>query len=249
MTKKIIGLLLVVSISSCGGGGYQKNPVDVLIRDMSDAKSFSIILYDMDVKGNFSKEYFHQYRIIETVDSNPDDELPGETDEVTTEWLQVPEKYFEKNVDNMGMEIAAKSDDGTVTKVASPPGYSNYVGNSQYGQWRTHRDGYSFWEFYGQYAFMRSMFNLATFPARRSYYDDYRGGYYGSRPYYGPRSSGVPTYGTNSRYSSQHKSNSSWSKNPRKNSFTQRVNNSVKRSNSRYSSSRSMRSRSGGTGK
>ncbi len=249
MTKNIIGLSLIVLFSGCGGGGYEKNPVDILIRDMSGSKSFSIILYDMDVKGNFSKEYFHQYRIIETVDSNPNDDLPGETDEVTTEWLQVPKSHFEKNVDNMGMEIAAKSDDGTVTKVASPPGYSNYVGNSQYGQWRTHHDGYSFWEFYGQYAFMRSMFNLATFPARRSYYDDYRGGYYGSRPYYGPRTSGVPTYGTNSRYSSQHKSNTSWSKNPRKNSFTQRVNNSVKRSNSRYSSSRSMRSRSGGRGK
>ncbi|MEM0941458.1 MAG: hypothetical protein AAF600_14865 [Bacteroidota bacterium] len=248
MIRNIGVIILLVFISGCGGG-YTKNPVDILIRDMTDAKSFSIILYDMDVKGNFSKEYFHQYQIIETMDENPTDSMPGETSEVITEWLQVPRDYFEKNADNMGMEIAAKNDNGQVTKVASPPGYSNYVGNTQYGQWRTHRDGYSFWEFYGQFAFMQSMFNLATYPVRRSYYDDYRGGYYGNRPYYGPKTSGVPTYGTNSKYTSQHRSNSSWSKNPRSNAFTRRVNNSVKRSSSRYSSSSSMRSRSRGVGK
>jgi len=240
MFKNTIAIITLALVTACGSS-YTKNPVDILIRDMTDTEAFSIILYDMDVQGNFSKKYFHQYRIIETKGDN--------TDEVTTEWLQVPEGYFEQNINNMGMEIAAKNEEGKVTKTASPPGYSNYVGNSRYGEWRRDSSGTSFWHFYGQYAFMRSMFNLATFPARRSYYDDYYGGYYGRRPYYGPRNSGVPTYGTNSKYSSQHKSNSSWSKNPRKNSFTNRVNNSVSRSNSRYDSFSSMRSRSGGFGK
>ena len=69
----------------------------------------------------------------------------------------------------MGMEIAAKSADGEVTKTAAPPGYNNYVGNSQYGQWQQGSNGQSFWAFYGQYALMSSLFNMATFPARRSY--------------------------------------------------------------------------------
>ena len=248
MLKNSIAIIVIAILTSCGSS-YKKNPVDILIRDMSGVEAFSIILYDMDVQGNFSKDYYHQYRIIKTKGDNPNDNLPGETSEVTTEWLQVPEEHFEQNINNMGMEIAAKSEDGKVTKTASPPGYSNYVGNSRYGQWRNDSSGNSFWHFYGQYAFMRSMFNLASFPVRRSYYDDYYGGYYGRRPYYGPSSSGVPTYGTNSKYSTQHRTNSSWMKNPRRNSLTRRVNNSISRSNSRYNSSNSMRSRSGGTGK
>lgn len=234
--------LFLVFLSSCGGKEFVKNPVDILIRDMTDSESFSILLYDMDVQGNFSKDYFHKYRIIETKN--------GETDELTTDWIEVPKDHFERNVDNMGMEIAAKSPDGEVSKVASPPGYSSYVGNEKYGTWRQ-RDGYSFWEFYGQYAFLSTMFNMATFPVRRSYYNDYYGNYRGRRPYYGPSTGGTTMYGTGSTYANRHKSNTSWSRNPRSNSFRQRVNNSVSRSRSgsRYSSSSSMRSRGGGFGK
>lgn len=225
---------------SCGKE-FKRNPVDILIRDMTTSESFSILLYDMDVQGNFSKDYFHKYRIIETKNN--------ETDEVITDWLQVPEDYFKRHVNNMGMEIAAKSPDGEVSKIASPPGYSSYVGNEKYGTWRQ-RNGTSFWEFYGQYAFMSSMFNMATYPVRRSYYDDYYGNYRGRRPYYGPSAGGSRMYGTGSSYSRRHKSNTSWSRNPRSSSFRQRVNNSVRRSRSgsRYSSS-SMRSRGGGFGK
>lgn len=250
MLKNAVIITVILFLVSCGGGEeFTKNPVDILIRDMTNTEAFSIILYDMDADGNFSKSYFHQYRIIKTEDDNLQDSIPGETTERISEWYAVPRQYFEANVDNMGMEIASKNEDGKVSKIASPPGYSNYVGNSRYGSWQTHSNGYSFWQFYGQYAFMSAMFNMATFPVRRSYYNDYNRDYYGRRPYYGPTSSGRTIYGTNGRYTNQTRRNSTWSKNPNRNSFTNRVNNSVSRSNSRYNSSSSMRSRSGGMGK
>jgi len=237
--KKLIALAAILSLSACGGKKFVKSPVDIMIRDMMDKEAFSIILYDMNVEGNFSKDYYHQYRVIVT-------KKDSSTDERITEWKEVSRDFFERNINNMGMELAAKSPDGKINKTPAPPGYSSYVGNSRYGHWNN-RNGNSFWAFYGQYAFMSSMFNMMNTPVRRSYYNDYSRNYSGRKPYYGPSSGGRKMYGTGSTYTSRNRSNSSWSRNPNARSFRQRVNNSVRRSSSRYS--RSSRSRSGGFGK
>ncbi|WP_143525157.1 hypothetical protein [Labilibacter marinus] len=233
---------------------WVKSPVDDLIKTLSNERNFSIVLLDMDSKGG---KYLHQYNVIV---EKPDTVLAKETD-----WKEVPETFFAQNVDNMGMEIASKKD-GKVSKVAAPAGYSNYIGNEKYGQWRQ-RDGHSFWEFYGRYAFMSSMFNMMAYPVRRSYWNDYHGGgYYGSRPYYGYQ--GARTYGTQS-YTTRSGRTTSWGSKP--SSFKSQVRSQVSRSSSssksksyssgssygsskksrsssRYSSS-SSRSRSGGFGK
>ena len=200
---------------------------------MPTGRVFSIILYDMNVEGNFFEEYFHKYKIIEEV--NPD-----EPKERITDWYQVSERVFNQHVDDMGMELISRGTDGEVVKTVSPPGYNNYVGNPQYGQW-VQRDGGSFWEFYGKFAFMSSMFNMFTYPVRRSYYDDYRGNYYGRRGYYGPRTSGRSYYGTNSDFN-RSRTNSTWSNN--RSNFKNRVNNRTSRSSSITSSSRTSRSSS-----
>jgi hypothetical protein len=244
--KKYLVMLPMLFIFGCGES-FQKNPVDDMIKEMTSVPVFSIILYDMEERGTFFKDYFHQYRIIRTEKGEPKEEI--------TPWIEVKEDFFNQNLNNMGMEIAAKSEDGEIVKNAAPPGYSSYVGNSNYGHW-VDRGGTSFWEFYGQYAFLSTMFNLATFPVRRSFYSDYRGDYYGRRPYYGPISGGRPTFGTNSTYTNTVRPNSTWRRSASPNSFKDRVRNSVapsSRSGSRYGSSSSsgssMRSRGGGFGK
>lgn len=198
----------------------------------------------MNTEGAIFKEYYHQYRIIKE-DQNE------EIVEEITDWYPVGEDFFKANMDNMGMEIAAKNADGKITKGVSPPGYGAYVGNEKYGQW-VQRDGGSFWEFYGKFALMNSIFNMMAFPARRSYWDDYRGGYYGTgRVYYGPRGSdGRYTYGTDSRYNTASNKTSKWSSNTANNTFKQQVRQSTpqsSKSGSRYSNF--SRSRSGGYGK
>jgi hypothetical protein len=223
---------------------WEKSPVDDLLGRLSNEQNFSIILRDMDSRNG---TYYHKYSIIV---EHPDTVLSEETD-----WMKVSDAFFANNIDNMGMEIATKKD-GKLSKVASPAGYNHYVGNEKYGHW-VDRGGTSFWEFYGRYAFMSSMFNLMTFPVRRDYWYDYRGGYYGSRPYYGP--SGRQVYGTKSYTSSGSGKSSTWSS--RSSSFKSQIRSRVSRSpgsgsaqtrrsrsSSRYSSF-SSRSRSGGFGK
>ncbi len=260
----VIGFFMLKTCSTCksnrnyysdsGISSWEKSPVDNLVRSLSNEQNFSIILLDMDSRSN---GYYHQYQVLI---EKPDTVLSQESD-----WEKVSETFFADNINNMGMEIASKKD-GKLSKVASPAGYNHYIGNEKYGHW-TQRNGTSFWEFYGQYAFMSSMFNLMTYPVRRSYYDDYYGGgYYGSRPYYGP--SGRTMYGTRSYTSSSTGKSTTWASKP--SNFKSQVRSQVSRSSSasssrsysssssysqksrsssRYSSSSSSRSRSGGFGK
>ncbi|PCH71056.1 MAG: hypothetical protein COC06_02700 [Bacteroidales bacterium] len=261
VTKVIIGIIVVFFIAkTCGRSGsssssssvaktWQKSPVDNLIKELNDEKNFSIILLDMDANES-SDDYRHQYQVII--------QRPDTVVEQKSAWKNVSATFFSQNLNNMGMEIASKKD-GVVTKQAVPAGYNHYVGNEKYGRWEN-RGGSSFWAFYGQYAFMSSMFNMGSY--RRSYWNDYRGGgYYGSsRGYYGP-SGGSPVYGTKSYTSSNSGRTSKWGSKP--SSFKDKVRSRVSRSasasstrsstkttrsSSRYRSS-STRSRSGGFGK
>lgn len=233
-------LLTSVLIGCSGGSSYKKSPLDEIIRDLPDNEVYSIILYDMDVKGNFFESYFHKYKIVRGSD-------PENISEIETDWKEVGEKEFKNYVNDMGMEIAARDSTGKLTKNVAPPGYNNYVGNPRYGYWNN-SGGSSFWAFYGQYAFMSSMFNMMTYPARRSYYDDWRGNYYGSgRRYYGPRDDRGGYYGTNSSYNRNSNPSSSWSRN--NSSFKNRVASRTGRTSSNRSSSSSSRSRGGGFGK
>ncbi len=243
-------IIIIVLPLFCGtedNNTWQKSPVDELLKKYTDEQNLSIILFDMDSDG--SSHYKHKYKV-----------LIEKTDTVlqnTTDWIKVTPYFFKQHMNDMGMEIANKKN-GKVTKQAVPAGYNNYVGNPKYGRWETRSNGETFWSFYGKYAFMSSMFNMMTF--RRSYWDDYnRGGYYGSsRGYYGP--SGRSVFGTNSYTNSSSGRSSTWARKP--STFKSKVRSKVsrstssgssrfkrQRSSSRYRSSSSTRSRSGGYGK
>ena len=232
-------LLLLLSLASCGGKKFTKNPVDIIIKDIPTDQVFSVVLNDMDVEGSFFKTYKHEYKVIQ-------EREVGKPEEYSAGWYEVDKRTFERHINDMGMEIASRGEDGKLMKGVNPPGYNNYVGNTKYGQWEN-RGGTSFWVFYGQYSFMRSMFHLGAYPVHRSYYNNYRTTYYGTgRGYYGPTVSGRSYYGTNSAYNSSTRPNSSWSRN--NSSFKRRVTSRTSRSGSRYGGT-SSRSRGGGFGK
>lgn len=185
---------------------YQKQdkpyPIDeILAKTTNDQLPMSIVLYDMDVKNQdnsqTSTKYFQRYKVI----TNMDD--PNKSKTVITDWQEVSEKDFAKNYDNLDMEIASKIMDNTtlkISKVPAPPGYANFVGNEKYGQWKVHNDGTSFWAFHGKYTFMRSMFNMATYPVHRNIYSNYRRDYHNRSAYYGDLDT-RRRYGTGSRFS------------------------------------------------
>ncbi|MEN7550885.1 hypothetical protein AAG747_23395 [Rapidithrix thailandica] len=231
--KQLSLVLCLLLLGACGGKEFIKSPIDTLVRNMDKEKNFTIILYDMDVEGIFFKDYKHKYKLIkEKEDGTPYEE--------TTDWFEVDEALFNQHQNDMGMEIVSKVD-GKVIKQTAPPGYSRYVGNEKYGQWATNSSGNSFWQFYGQYAFISNMTGLMAGPVYRTSYLDYRYNYHnlGRRPYYGrTTSSGLPQYGSRSSVVAKQNPNSSF-----KNRVQRRVSRSS-RSGSRYSSGSSTRSRS-----
>ncbi|MEL6561554.1 MAG: hypothetical protein AAFQ94_25420 [Bacteroidota bacterium] len=247
---KILSIILIgIALVSCGGSKkFKKNPIDDIIKELPTDKPYSIILNDMDVHGSFFEHYFHQYKIIKSDSAvQMGDSIVYLPTVTTTDFMEVSESYFKLHADDMGMEIAARDENGKLSKSTNPPGYSSYVGNPRYGRWEQ-RGGNSFWAFYGQYAFMSSMFNMMAYPVRRSYYNDWRGNYYGTgRTYYGPTSgTSGRYYGTGSTYTRSTRPNSTWSRNNSR--FKDKVRSRTSRSGSRYSGS-SSRSRGGGYGK
>ncbi len=252
----IIGVLLfvLVGMSRCSGSKASANTsIDELIAENTACESFSIMLVDMDVEGTFFKKYLHQYLVIK------------EQKEIITRsnsgWVEVSEQFYKANKANMGMVMASKGEAGKLNKTPTPPGYSNYVGNSRYGHWRERSNGSSFWEFYGKYAMLSSIFNMTHRPIYRSSYRDYRSNYYGSgRTYYGSNSKGGRYYGSNSGWSNKtsygnrfkNKVRNRTTRSSGSSRYSTKSRSSTKsrnsRSSSRYSRS-SMRSRGGGFGK
>ena len=231
--KYYLIFLLFPSLFGCNSEKrHQKNPTDIMIRDMENEPVFDIVLYDMqDNSGIFSSEYLHQYTVIKEKDSVVVNDSTFEYETVKVpyqtriDWKPVSKSYFKSQVDNMGMVIVSKDATGKVSKVASPAGYSRYVGNSNYGYW-----GGGSWHFFTQYMFMRAMFGGGSF--YRSNYSDYNRNHRGRSSYYGKTAAGTPKYGTkSSSMQSRMKSGSS-----------------KYRSGSRYGSG-SSRSRGGGFGK
>ena len=113
MRQVVLFILFIVLVYACSRtceSDYSKpikSPVDDLVKDMTNVSTFSIILYDMNTEGSIFKEFYHQYRIIKEDDA-------GEVGEEITDWQPVGEEFFQANLNNMGMEIAAKGEDGKV---------------------------------------------------------------------------------------------------------------------------------------
>ena len=131
-------------------------------------------------------KYFHKYHVIQN----------GEASE--TDWVPVQEGFFLANLDNLGMDVESKPygvfEENKLTH-AAPPGMA-YVGNPRYGRWENQGGG-SVWMWVAPYLLYRSLFGN-SYGYRRNEWNTYRGGYYGSRAYYGGTAA-APAYGSRSR--------------------------------------------------
>jgi len=233
---KRTSLVLLVAVCAAGLLGLscsRINPVEQIMQDLKDAPAYSIILDDMREEGAFFSRYFHKYKIIR------------DSTEKTTDWIEVSQRFYEQNLNFLGMALVAKTKDG-IDNTPAPPGY-HYVGDPRYGQWRTDANGNSFWEFYGKYALFRDLLFGAgsLFGGGRVYrndFDDYRRYGGAGRPYYGPRSE----YGTSGSYTQQSKPGYF---ERRKALMSQRQSAFASKARSRMGRSRSTSSRSSGFGK
>jgi len=243
-----------LNISGCG----ETNPLEELKSSLNRYPEYSIILKDMKKDGSIFPKYFHDYKLVY---AQPDAKNPDSLVYLSsrTYWREVPEDFYKQNENYLGMTLASKSRDGKVSEDKYPPGYQ-YVGNPQYGQWRQHASGTSFWEFYGKYAMMRDAFGMIGNLISRNDYNDYRDNRRRGQPFFGRSSSydgtslrNVPEYGT---YGSQTKKTSpsfferkKAQQQSQRSSFLNKFKSRVSRGTSSTYRSRSFSSSGGGGGK
>ena len=228
-TQIFIFSILSIFLLSCA---RPRSPVEKLEAKLAGVPEYSIILNDMQMGGTFFKSYHHKYKVVQ-----------GE-EAFLTNWLRVSENTFRNNQKFLGMTLVSKSKDGQKTNTPYPPGYQ-YVGNAQYGQWRQDNRGNSFWEFYGKYALISSLFGMGHRPFYRSDYNNYRTYQTNRRPYFGPKreygTGGTHTKRTNPTFFERRMAKQKMAKS----SFSKRVNSRFGGSRSTYGSGRGF----GGFGK
>ncbi|MEA2059898.1 MAG: hypothetical protein U9P10_05145 [Thermodesulfobacteriota bacterium] len=221
-------LVLMVSMcmfSGCSGGSIVDDPLTRIRDSLKGESVYSVVLDDMKQEGVFFKDYYHKYLIV-----HPDKSR-------RTEWIKVNENFYKLNQDFLGMALLTKKE-GEIETTPSPPGY-DLVGDPKYGQWQKDSSGSSFWEFYGKYALISTLFGGWYRPV---YQNDYRG-------YQQSRSSNRPFFGRQKEFGSSGKIVKSnrpdfFSRRmTRKSSFSDKLQSRIGRSKT------TVRSRSGGFGK
>lgn len=220
--------------TSCNRVEITKDPVKELIQQAQKEPLFTILLFDMDKEGIFSKVYKHRYRIIK--------EENGKVVAKDTKWYNVPVSYFQQNGNNLGMEVAAKDSSQKVSRVVGPPGYTNYIGNPKYGYWSDGQlittspeqkptaafstmvkdsVGYhsssnpatDFWHFYPAYSNVRTLLQLPAGKIYQKEHKEARSHYYRGFIYYGIiTSSGRRRYGTYSNHYRLNNYGKKWSR-------------------------------------
>jgi len=201
----------IIFFYGCGA----PNPIDEIRSALKGVPTYSVILNDMTVEGNFFKDYYNKYRVI------------VEDQTSATGWRRVSEKFYKKYEPFLGMTIWSKKD-GKESGTAGPPGYE-YVGDSRYGKWQSDSSGRSFWAFYGQYRLMSDLLGMGG-PIYRNNYGTYQQYRAKGQPYYGPRNE----YGTRGSVTKKQKPNfyarRMQRERAKRSSFSDRVNRRVGRS-------------------
>ncbi len=176
--------------------------------------SWDKILVDMEVRrGGPSREYDQKIRMVRThLGTTTSDER----------WVSVSPATYDAMHNDLGMAIEHKPAgkyDSEAEHLAQPAGFA-YVappsqGSNQYGYW-DHRNGQSFWVFYGQYALLRDLlFNHGYRPLDRGEWESYRTERSRGRTYYGQDAEGgasAPKYGTNGTTTQDRYSGSTYAK-------------------------------------
>jgi len=215
ISATLFRVCLVVFWLTIGGCGEPDNPLKGIEASLKDNPSYSVVLEDMKEEGNFLKEYYHKYKVVQ------------EEDAQTTDWLRVPESLYQDLLPLLGMVVAGRVA-GELLTAAAPPAYP-YVGNTRYGSWRSDSTGRSYWAFNQGLPLIAALAANTHPPIYRSDYDAYRQAKSVKQPYFGPNNA----FGTSGSWTQKNKPDFFQRRmaleNAKKASFAQKVNDRVGR--------------------
>jgi len=187
LIKYIFISFSVIFLISCGGTVVPSNPLKEMKRKFESKDAYTILLADMDLEDN---QFKHKYTILDIDNAN----------RVTarkTEWINVNDDFFYLHEDNLGMEILSKSPNGKINNLVSPPGFTNFIGNINYGQWTD----LGTWGFDENHQGLYKNLEIENLSIYKKEYVDFTLKYKYNKPHYGEKTHGDSTkYGTRSHH-------------------------------------------------
>jgi len=219
------GAVMVLALFLWGCGSGPEDPLETIKQSMEDESTYSVVLNDMREEGAIFKDFYHKYLVV----------LPDKS--VETDWFKVDENYYNQNREFLGMALLTKKE-GEVNTTPSPPGY-DFVGDSKYGRWQEDNSGNSFWEFYGKYALISSLFGGWYRPVYMNDYQGYQRHRAQNRPFFGKNKE----FGSTGKIAKKKRPGFYSQRMAKKSSFANKLKKRIGRSKTGF------RSRSGGFGK
>jgi hypothetical protein len=192
-------LVLSLILFSCSGDVIPENPLNELKKEFKNKSKYSILLQDMDLRGN---EFFHKYKFI---DFQKDSVIITES-----KWYKVHEDFFRLHEDDLGMEVFSKMEDGKINSLVSPPGFTHIINDTTYGFWQKGKpqiDTFeleidsSLWVFKPNYFYVQNGLGLKGLPVWRFDFQNFALNSFLVKPYYGSTNYSDSTYyGSRSSY-------------------------------------------------
>ena len=156
------------------------SPSELGVQYLQNEKAFSkvikaplatAILVDTHATGFLIKTYYQKYRVITGYDS---------VEEVI---LRTSKEFAKKNLANVGMSLYRRIDDKEEF-LPLPPG-SLYIGNREFGEWKTNKKGVTKWRFNKSFKNFPKYLGWGNFRPTEEFYQQMRSSVTLNRPFYG----------------------------------------------------------------
>lgn len=137
----------------------------------------TVILIDTHATGFLIKTYYQKFRIISGYES------------VEEMIVRTSREFAKKNMPNIGMSIYRKSD--TMEEFLPLPPGSLYVGNREFGDWKTKKSGETYWKFNKVFKNFPQYLGWGNFRPDMEFYQEMRSAVSLNKPFYGKEEFGV----------------------------------------------------------
>ncbi len=172
-------LYLVLTITYLGLA-KALSPTEVGVQYLQNEKGFSkilkdnsvaVILIDTHTTGFLIKTYYQKYRVISGYDN------------IEEMIVRTSREYAKKNIKNIGLSLYRKLDNKEEF-LPIPPG-THYVGNPEYGEWRTTKSGVIKWYFWKAYKDFPKFFGWGKWRPTEEFLQQMRNSQVNNKPFYG----------------------------------------------------------------
>jgi hypothetical protein len=156
------------------------SPSEVGVQYLQNEKGFSkiikgnavsMVLMDTHTTGFLIKTYYQKFRVIKDYDN------------IEEMIVRTSREFAKKNLKNIGLSLYRRLENKEET-LPAPPGAS-YVGNKEFGSWKTSKSGSTKWVFWKAYKDFPKYFGWGKWRPTEEFYQQFRNSQVNNLPFYG----------------------------------------------------------------